>query len=89
MLGKVLHLKTTALIVFFLWLVKFFKKLGNDKLVDCLEKCGLMSGDTRAISCDISQAFERVWHPGLLHKIRDSFGSGRSSQEYSVNAGGT
>ena len=48
-----------------------------------------MSGDTRAISCDISQAFERVWHPGLLHKIRDSFGSGRSSQEYSVNAGVT
>ena len=36
-----LQLKTTALLVFFLWLVKSLKKLVNDKIVDHLEKCGL------------------------------------------------
>ena len=27
------------------------------------------SGATRAIALDISKAFERVWHAGLLHKL--------------------
>ena len=36
MLGKCLKLKTTALLVFFLWLV-------NNRIVDHLEKCGLFS----------------------------------------------
>ena len=66
------------------------------------------SGATRAVALDISKAFDRVWHAGLLHK-RKSFGisgqifdlissflsnrrlrvvlDGKSSQEYSVNAG--
>ena len=37
MLGKGQQLKTTALLVFFLWLVKSLKNL------DHLEKCGLFS----------------------------------------------
>ena len=41
MLGKGLLLKTTALLVFFLWLV--FEKLVNNRIVDHLEKCGLFS----------------------------------------------
>ena len=63
---------------------------------------------TRAVALDISKAFDRVWHAGLLHK-RKSYGisgqifglissflsnrrlrvvlDGKSSQEYSVNAG--
>ena len=66
------------------------------------------SGATRAIALDVSQVFDRVWHAGLLHKLR-SYGisghifglissflsnrwlevvlEGKSSQEYTVNAG--
>ena len=40
MLGKGLQLKATALLVFFLWLVK---KLVNNRIVDHLEKCELFS----------------------------------------------
>ena len=41
MFGKGLQLKTTILLVFFLWLVKSFKKFVNNRIVGCLEKCGL------------------------------------------------
>ena len=41
-LGKGLQLKTTALLVFFLWLV-VFEKLVNNRIIDHLEKCGLFS----------------------------------------------
>ena len=97
MLGKGLQLKTTALLVFFLWSVKSLKNL--NRIVDHLEKCGLFSdfqygfrssrstadlltvvfdriarafnksGATRAVALDISKAFDRVWHAGLLHKL--------------------
>ena len=44
MSGKGLQLKTTTLLVFFLWLVKsFFEKLVNNGIVDHLGKCGLFS----------------------------------------------
>ena len=32
------------------------------------------SGDTRAVALDISKAFDRVWHAGLLHKLIKSYG---------------
>ena len=28
------------------------------------------SGATRAVALDISKAFNRVWHAGLLHKLK-------------------
>ena len=82
---------------------KIFEKLLNNRIVDHLEKCGLLSyfqygfrssrstadlltvvsdrigkafnrsGATRAVALDISKAFDRVWHAGLLHK-RKSYG---------------
>ena len=100
MLGKSLQLKTTALLVFFLWLVKVFERLVNNRIADRLEKCGLFSdfqyglrssrstadlltvvsdriarvfnrsGVTRAAALDISKAFDRVWHAGLLYKLK-------------------
>ena len=42
MLRKGLHLKTTTLLVFFLWL-EVFQKLINNRIVDHLEKGGLFS----------------------------------------------
>ena len=35
------------------------------------------SGATRAVALDISKAFDRVWHPGLLHKLTSYGISGR------------
>ena len=43
MLGKGLLLKTTVLLIFFLWLVKSLKKLINNRIFDHLEKCRLFS----------------------------------------------
>ena len=98
MLGKGLLLKTTALLVFFLWLVVFEKFL-NNRIVDHPEKYGLFSdfqcgfrssrstadfltvvsdiiarafnrsGAIRAVALEISKAFDRVWHAGVLHKL--------------------
>ena len=42
MLMKGLHLKTTTLLVFFLWL-EVFQKLINNRIFDHLEKGGLFS----------------------------------------------
>ena len=33
------------------------------------------SGVTRAVALDISMAFDRVWHPGLLHKLKSQISS--------------
>ena len=82
---------------------KVFGKLLNDRIVDHLEKCGLLSDlqygfrpsqstadlltvvsnrisravnrtvATRAVVLDISKAFDKIWHAGLLQK-RKSYG---------------
>ena len=79
---------------------KVFEKLVNNRIVDCLEKCGFFSdfqygfgssrstadlltvvsdriarafnrsGATQAVAPDISKVFNRVWHAGLLHKLK-------------------
>ena len=88
------------MLVFFLWLVKSFEKLVNNRIVDHLGKYGHFSdfqysfrssrstadlltvvsdriarafnkcGATRALALDMSKAFDRVWHAGLLHQLR-------------------
>ena len=99
MLGKGIHLKTNALLVFFLWLMKSFEDLVNNKIVEHLEKSGFFSDfqygfrssrstadlltvvsdriarafnrpGTIAVALDIFKAFDRVWHAGLLHKLK-------------------
>ena len=40
---------------------------------DRIAKAFNRSGTTRAVAIDISKAFDRVWHAGLLHK-RKSYG---------------
>ena len=57
------------------------------------------SGATRTVALDISKAFDRVWHAGLLHKLKSygisgqilglisSFLSNRRLREYPVNVG--
>ena len=77
-------------------------------LSDRIARAFNRSGATRAVALDTPKAFDRVWHAGLLHKLKSyeisgqifgfisSFLSnrrlrvvldGKSSQEYSVNAG--
>ena len=79
---------------------KVFEKLVNNRIVDHLKKCDLLS--------DLSKAFDRVWDAGLLHKLKPYGISGqifglissflgnrrlqvvldvKSSQGYPVNAG--
>ena len=101
MLGKGLLLKTTALLVFFLWSVKSLKNLQIIELFIisrnvaffltssmvlgllnqqqicrrfCLaELLGLLTGLVLLklyVALDISKAFDRVWHAGLLHKLK-------------------
>ena len=38
----------------------------SDRIARALNR----SGDTQAVALDISKAFDRVWHAGLLHKLK-------------------
>ena len=38
-----------------------------------------MSGATRAVALDIYKSFDRVWHAGLLHKLKSYGISGQIS----------
>ena len=38
----------------------------SDKIARAFNK----SGATRAVALNISKAFDRVWHAGLLHKLK-------------------
>ena len=66
MLGEGVRLKTTALLVFFLWLVKSLNLLAvaSDRIDWTLNRCGA----TRALALDICKAFGRFCHAGL-HKL--------------------
>ena len=62
---------------------KVFEKLVNNRIFDHLEKCGLFSDfqygfrSSRStadlltvVSNRIARAFDKVWHAGLLHKLK-------------------
>ena len=46
---------------------------------DRIAKAFNRSGVTRAVALDISKAFDRVWHAGLLHKLKSYGISGQIS----------
>ena len=57
---------------------------------DRIDRAFSRSGAARAVELDISKAFDRVWHAGLLHKLRCYGISGQIFgliREYPVNAG--
>ena len=51
----------------------------SDRIARALNR----SGATRAVSLDISKAFDRVWHAGLLHKLKSYGISGQVFGLYS------
>ena len=82
-LGKGLQLKNYRPVSLFSVVSKVFEKLGSSRNVDHLQKCGLFSDfqygfkSSRSIpdlltvvSDRIARACDRVWHAGLLHKLR-------------------
>ena len=73
--GKGLQVKTTTLLVFFLWFIKSLKnfRLTADLLIFVsgrITRAFNRSGATRAVALDISKVFDRVWHASLLHKLK-------------------
>ena len=66
MLGKGLLLKTTVLLVFFLWLGKSLRSLVNNKIFDHLEKSDLFSdfqygfGSSRSTADFLTVVFDRI-----------------------------
>ena len=66
MFGKGLQLKTTSLLVFFLWLVKS-EKLVNNRIVDHIEKCCLFSDFSMVLGLlDQLQIFSELYLIELL-----------------------
>ena len=55
---------------------KVFEKLVNNRIVDHLEKCGLFSDfqygfrSSRSTADFLTVVSDRVWHAGLLHKLK-------------------
>ena len=45
----------------------------TDKIYHALDKCG----EAKLIALDISKAFDKDWHKGLLHKLRSYSVSGK------------
>ena len=108
--GIVDHLEKCSLFSDFQYGFRSFRSTADLLTVvsDRIARAFNRSGATRAVALDTSKAFHRVWHAGLIHKIK-SYGisgqifglissflsnwhlrvvlDGKSSQEYSVNAG--
>ena len=78
MLGKGLLLKTTGLLVFFLWLVKSLKKLVNNRIVDHLENCGLFSDFQYGFSSSRSTADLLTVVSDRIAKAFNRFGATRA-----------
>ena len=62
-----------ALLVFFLWLGFRSSRLTADLLTvvsDRIARVFNRSEATQTLVLDISKAFDRVWHAGLVHKLK-------------------
>ena len=63
------HLEKCGLFSDFQYSFRFSRSVVSDRIARAVNK----SGATRAVALDISKAFDRVWHAGLLH-ILNSYG---------------
>ena len=52
--------------VFVLVLIADLLTVVSDRIARAFNRCGA----TRAVALDISKASDRVWHAGLLHKLK-------------------
>ena len=68
----VVHLEKCGLINDFQYGFRSSQSTGDLLTVafDRIARAFNRSGTTRAVALDISKAFDRVWHAGLLHKLK-------------------
>ena len=79
MLGKGLQLKTTGLFPDCQYGFKSSRSTADLLTVvsDRIARAFNRSGTTRAVALDISKTFDKVWHAGLLHKLKSCGISGQ------------
>ena len=68
----VVHLQKCDLFSYFQDGFRFSRSTADLLIVvsDRIGRAYNRSGATRAVALDISKAFDRVWHAGLLHKLK-------------------
>ena len=47
-----------------------FRSSDSCRRIDRIARAFYRSGTTGAVTLDVSKAFDRVWHAGLLHKVK-------------------
>ena len=73
------HLEKCGLFSDFQYGFRFFRSTADLLRVvsDRTDRAFNRSGATRAVALDISKTFDRVWHAGLLHKLKSHGISGQ------------
>ena len=64
------HLEKYGIFLISSMVLGFLDQLYLTVVSDRITRTFIRSGATRAVTLDISKAFDRVWHAGLLHKLK-------------------